>query len=83
MRSLSQREVLEVLQDLGGRATPREIAEAHKRKFPDSSLDLYVWTRLYRLRKWGFVKKNLDGSWSIVGPSEESTSRKTKSGRAI
>lgn len=63
---MSQKMIYDLLKELGGRAFPKEIAELAKKKYPDATLYSYVHDRLLRLRKWGFVKKNDDGSWSII-----------------
>jgi len=63
---MSQRTVYELLKELGGRATSRQISELALKKYPDYSLHSYVSERLRKLRNWGHVKKNEDGTWEIV-----------------
>ncbi len=54
---MSQEEVYKILKDLGGFATTKEIREEAKRKFPNLSLHMYVYRRLKKLEKYGFVKR--------------------------
>lgn len=63
---MSQKKIYDLLQELGGTAFPRQIAELAKRKYPDATLHTYVSNRLQKLHKWGYVNKNADGSWSII-----------------
>jgi len=63
---MSQKKIYEILQELGGTAFPKQISELAKRRYPDAKLYTYVHDRLHRLRKWGYVRKNMDGSWSII-----------------
>lgn len=63
---MSQKLVYELLKELGGTAFPKQIIELAKKKYPEAKLHQYIYDRLYRLRKWGYVRKNEDGSWSIV-----------------
>lgn len=62
---MSQKIVFELLKRLGGRATAKEIAELAKQIYPDSSLYTYVGKQLSSLKKWGYIRKNLDGTWSV------------------
>ena len=73
---MSQKEVYAIIRDLGGKATPREIIEAHEKLHPDSTLGEYVWTRLKALRDWGYLRKNSDGSYSIIAIYEDQSKRK-------
>ncbi|MCP8306681.1 MAG: hypothetical protein H3Z49_06240 [archaeon] len=63
---MSQKLVYELLKELGGKAFPKQIKELAKKKYPKHSLYLYIYDRLHRLEKWGYVQKNSDGSWSII-----------------
>lgn len=63
---MSQEIVYELLEELGGKATTKQIRELAKKKYPKCSLHAYVHVRLNSLRKWGFVVRNFDGTWSIT-----------------
>jgi Fe2+ or Zn2+ uptake regulation protein len=66
---MSQKEVYEILKELGGEATTRQIAIRAKEKFPGLSLYLYVSNRLHKLEKNGYVKRIIkDGKivWKII-----------------
>jgi hypothetical protein len=52
---LSQKEIYEILKELGGEATLKEIKKRAKEKFPDLSLHLYASNRLLQLKRWGFI----------------------------
>jgi len=63
--------VFKLLKELGGRASSRNISELAKKRYPDLSLHKYVHTRLNALAKWGYVKRNPDRTWQIVGEYPE------------
>ncbi|MEM2507679.1 MAG: hypothetical protein QXF61_11620 [Nitrososphaeria archaeon] len=66
---MSQKEVYEILKELGGEATTKQISQKAKEKFPNLSLYLYVSNRLRKLEKNGYVKRVIkDGKivWKIV-----------------
>jgi len=66
---LSQKEVYDILRELGGEATIKQIKIRAKEKFPELSLHQYVGDRLRRLRKNGYIEKIFkDGEihWKIV-----------------
>jgi hypothetical protein len=63
---MSQRTVCELLKELGGRATSRQISDLALRKYPDHSLHSYVSDRLRKLSNRRYVKKNEDGTWETV-----------------
>jgi hypothetical protein len=52
---LSQRIVLELLKELGGKAKIREISNLAKIKYPESCLYEFVGHKLERLASWGYV----------------------------
>lgn len=52
---MSQRLVLELLKELGGKATSRQIKVLAKKRYPDSALDVLVGDRLSKLIKAGMV----------------------------
>lgn len=62
---MSQRDVYEILKELGGKATTKEIREFAKKKYPNCSLHTYVSTRLSALEKHGCIKKEKD-IWLII-----------------
>jgi hypothetical protein len=53
--NMSQIEVFIILKDLGGIATGKEIIEQARAKFPNYSLANYVYIRLSKLCKSGYV----------------------------
>ena len=54
---MSQQDVFFILKELGGEATAVQIKKIAKEKYPKRSLHEYVSNRLYKLEKWGYVKK--------------------------
>jgi uncharacterized membrane protein len=66
---MSQKEVYEIIKELGGEATYREIKRRAKEKFPNLTLWQYVTDRLKKLEKKGYVIKIKRGNeivWKIV-----------------
>jgi Fe2+ or Zn2+ uptake regulation protein len=66
---LSQKEVYEILKELGGRATTREIKLRAQTKFPGLTLHAYVTNRLNKLKKNGYVKSIYENGktvWTII-----------------
>lgn len=63
---MSQQEVYEILQKLGGKATAREISRVAFEMFPQYTLHAYVSNRLHKLEKNGYVKHDEHGYWIIV-----------------
>jgi len=63
---MSLQKVYSLLRELGGRAFPKDIKRLAFERYPDASLHQYIYDRLHRLSKQGYVTKNPDGSWSIV-----------------
>ena len=66
--------VYELLKELGGKAFPTQIKELALEKYPNRKLHTYVYNRLYRLQKEGYVCKNPDGTWSIIAEYPSRTS---------
>jgi hypothetical protein len=64
--TMSQEIVYALLQDLGGKATTKQISELAKKRYPGYSLHAYVHVRLRSLQKWGYVKKDSNGSWVLT-----------------
>ena len=52
---MSQEDVLEIIKELGGRATTSQIVQRAKAKFPTRTLHMYVVNRLKKLEKWGVL----------------------------
>ena len=50
---MSQRIVLELLKELGGKAKTREISNLAKIRYPESCLHEFVGHKLERLATWG------------------------------
>jgi len=68
---MSQSDVLELLYELGGSATTKEIRDLAKRKYPERTLYTYVGNRLKKLEKWDVIKKVIiDGKfiWRVNRP---------------
>uniref|UniRef100_A0A7V3KNY3 Uncharacterized protein n=1 Tax=candidate division WOR-3 bacterium TaxID=2052148 RepID=A0A7V3KNY3_UNCW3 len=66
---MSQKEVYEIIKELGGEATYSEIKRRAKEKFPNLTLWQYVTDRLKKLEKKGYVIKIKRGDeivWKIV-----------------
>lgn len=62
---MSQEDILEILKELGGVATLKDIIKRAKEKYPNRSLDLVAGRRLRALRGWGQVTYS-NGYWYIV-----------------
>ncbi len=56
---MSQSDVLNLLVELGGRATSRQIADLARKKFPRRTLHLYIGNRLTKLARWGLVRREV------------------------
>jgi len=67
---LSQKKIYEIIKELGGTATPTEIKKLVRIKYPDASLHDYVYYMLQNLKRWDIIKKNADGSWTIINELE-------------
>ena len=62
---MSQEDVLQILKELGGKATQTEIRDRAKTKYPKSTLYSYISTRLKKLKEWGQIDY-AEGKWFIV-----------------
>lgn len=62
---MSQEDVLEILKELGGSATQKEIKDRAKSKYPDRTLYQYISNRLQKLKKWKIITYN-QGIWKVV-----------------
>jgi len=62
---MSRRKVFRLLQDLGGRATSKELKKAARRCYPGTTLYKYVSVRLKALEELGVVRLEGD-EWVIV-----------------
>ena len=69
---MSQKVVLELLKELGGRATSRQISQLALKRYPEDTLHAYVGNRLRKLANWGLVKHNSDDTWEIVPQGQNS-----------
>lgn len=58
---MSQDDVLDVLRELGGRATTSAIRAECRRRWPDRTLDQYAHSRLRQLFRWGLVRRESRG----------------------
>ena len=61
---MSQEDVLEILKELKGEATIKEIRELAKKKYSDRNLYLYVGDRLKKLERNNLVMKEGE-KWKI------------------
>ena len=61
---MSQEDVLEIIRELGGEATTKEIKERAKRKYPERTLFMYVLNRLKKLEMSNKVEKRGE-KWKI------------------
>lgn len=61
---MSQDDVFNLLKDLKGEATTREIRELAKKRYPARTLYLYIGNRLQKLEKNGKILKNGE-KWKI------------------
>ena len=66
---MSQKLIWEILKELGGVATTKQVRELAKRKYPDATLWQYVFNRLHKLEYNGYVERvhkyNVD-KWMII-----------------
>lgn len=63
---MSQKEVYELLEELGGKATTTQVSKLAKKKYPKYTVYTYVSARLKSLEKWGYVTRNKEGIWSTT-----------------
>jgi len=61
---MSQEDVLNILKELKGEATTKEISVKSKEKYPNRTLYTYVWTRLTQLEKNHKVERS-GNRWKI------------------
>ncbi len=64
--NMSQKVVYELLEELGGKATTTQVSELAKKKYPKYTVYTYVSVRLKSLKKWGYVTRNNEGTWSTT-----------------
>ena len=65
--TVSQRIVLELLKELGGKAKTREVSSLAKIRYPESCLHEFVGHKLERLASWGYVYHDRTNSmWFII-----------------
>lgn len=62
---MSQDDVLDVLRELGGRATTLEVRAECRRRWPDRTLDQYAHSRLRQLVRWGLVRRESRGRLAV------------------
>ena len=75
---MSQKEVLRILKDLGGRATSSEIRQQAKRDFPDRKLYNYVSMRLESLQNRDLVLKEETDNGICWAVSKEGNRKQLK-----
>ena len=62
---MSQKDVFDIIKELGGSATSPEIRSRAKIKYPTSTLFQYVADRLRKLKNWGYVELR-EGKWYAI-----------------
>ena len=68
---MSQRVVLELLKELGGKAKTREVSNLAKIRYPESRLHEFVGHKLERLAAWGYVRHDrINNMWLVVDQSQ-------------
>lgn len=69
-QTLSQRVVLELLKELGGKAKTKEISNLAKIKYAESCLYEFVGHKLERLASWVYVHHDrINGIWYVIDQS--------------
>jgi hypothetical protein len=69
--TVSQRIVLELLKELGGKAKTREVSNLAKIRYPESCLHEFVGHKLERLATWGYVYHDrINGMWFLIDQSQ-------------
>ncbi len=63
---MTQEDVRRLLDELGGKATVKEISTRAEKKYPERSLHTYVGQLLRRLEKKGFVTEVSDKTWQLT-----------------
>ena len=64
---MSQRVVLELLKELGGKAKTREVSNLAKIRYPESCLHEFVGHKLERLAAWGYVHHDrVNNMWLVL-----------------
>ena len=65
---MSQKDIYEILKELGGEASVIEVRKRAKEKYPKRTLHMYVTNRLRKLQKWGYVNliSPADKVWKII-----------------
>lgn len=64
---MSQKVVYQLLKELGGTATRKQISELAFKKYPNLTLHQYVSDRLLKLRKWGIIDFIRDEPYKTKG----------------
>jgi len=70
---MTQEDVRELLDELGGKATVKEISTQAKEKFPKRSLHTYVGQLLRRLETKGLVIEVGNNTWELTDKGEETS----------
>jgi Fe2+ or Zn2+ uptake regulation protein len=66
---VSQELVYKLLKELGGVATTKQVREKAQQEYPDLTLYKYVFNRLKKLEKNGYISrsyKNSINTWTII-----------------
>lgn len=67
---MSQEKIYDIIKELGGEATTKEIKDRIKQKYPNATLHLYVNQQLRKLEKWRSIKGGInkvgDPVWEII-----------------
>lgn len=66
---MSQKIIYDLIEELGGEATTKQIKELALKRYPNLTLHTYVKNRLKKLENFGYVKKTISDRvemWKIV-----------------
>jgi hypothetical protein len=67
---MSQEKTYNLLKELGGTATQKEIATLAKKKYPEDTLYQYIGGPLHKLEKWGCLQRTKNAKkqnvWTII-----------------
>lgn len=62
---MSQEDVLNILKELKGKATTKEVSARAKEKYPNRTLYTYVWTRLNQLERNHKIERIGSNLWKL------------------
>jgi transcription initiation factor TFIID TATA-box-binding protein len=68
---MSQRDIQELLLELGGEASSSDISNLASKRYPTRSLDQYISNRLESMKRKGLVEKLEENRWRLTQKGEE------------